>query len=183
MKRTLLAIVAITASVGVLAQGQISFANDIFSVPPTAEQPNGAVVGDMGGVPIDGAAGWAQLYAPNAQGSYEPVGAAVNFLTGSFAGYFAGGVRNVPNVVPGASGMIDVRAWLDSAGQTYEAAVATGINYGMSGPFEVATGGAGSPPSVPGNMTAMPAFNLVPEPSTTALGVIGAFALLLRRRK
>ena len=60
--------------------------------------------------------------------------------------------------------------------------------WGYTDPFEVTLGGAGTPPSPP---AALPlsfdgnAAMLLPEPSTYALGVLGAglFAVMARRRK
>jgi hypothetical protein len=161
----------------------VNFANDPFSVPP-----DGAIITDKAGDPIAGDAGWAQLYAGPDADSLAPIGQAVNFLpAGSgFEGFFSGGALAIPSVAPGANAEISVRAWLATQGTSWEQAVASGDNFGWSnngGTFTVATGGAGSPPSLPANLVGMEAFQLIPEPSTTALGIIGAFALLLRRRK
>ena len=93
---------------------------------------------------------------------------------------------------PGATPFLQVRAW-DNAGGTitsYAAAVAGGKQAGASTIWQLAaTGGLGNPgasPAVPGPaLLGMQPFQLsiVPEPSTIALGLLGAAALFLRRRK
>lgn len=96
--------------------------------------------------------------------------------TGAAAGYFGGGSVTIASVAPGATASVQVRAWKGAA--TYDAAATKGI----SEAFNVTLGGAGSPPSLPANLVGLKSFTLVPEPSTIALGLIGAAALLLRRR-
>lgn len=181
MKKTLLAIVAISASVGVFAQGSVNFANDFVSLG--VDSPGLPVYAADGTTALAGADYWVQLYGAAEGGSVAPVGAAVNFLTGGFAGIFAGGTRAVDGVAPGANALLEVRAWEAAGGATYEAALAAGALTGVGNQFTVATGGAGQPPSLPANMVGFQSFSLVPEPSTTALGILGAVALLLRRRK
>jgi hypothetical protein len=90
--------------------------------------------------------------------------------------------------IPSAStsATIELVAWYNGGvGLTYAAALAAGDPTGAS-PLDNITGlytsGAGTPP----NMEGLESFSLViptPEPSTIALGVIGASTLLFRRRK
>jgi hypothetical protein len=103
-------------------------------------------------------------------------------------GYFAGLSLDDPSVTPGGNAIVQVRAW---NGSDFESATVRGV----SSFFSVTTGGVGMPASLPttvapGNdpiyMTGFQSFsvmNVVPEPSTVALGVIGGLGMLLRRRK
>jgi len=103
-------------------------------------------------------------------------------------GYFDNGVVLVPGATAGQSASFEVRAWTGAT--TYAAATVKG----STGAFSSATGSwddAATPPPVKqGPDLAVPTFTVaagstpvVPEPSTIALGVLGAAALLARRRK
>lgn len=182
MKRTLLAIAALCAAVGVLAQGTVNFATDGYTLGDARP------ITDVDGTtPLFGDAFLGQLYAGADAASLAPIGDAVAFLDdfgdALLAGVVSGGTRSIASVAPGADAVVEVRAWQASDGGTYEAAEAAGGKVGKSAQFTVTTGGAGSPPSLPANLTGFASFSLVPEPSTAALGLLGAAALLLRRRK
>jgi hypothetical protein len=90
----------------------------------------------------------------------------------------------IPNAASSAT--IELVCWYNGGvGLTYAAALAAGDPTGTS-PLDNLTGlyvsGAGTPPPLEG----LESFSLttaVPEPSTIALGVIGASTLLFRRRK
>ena len=178
MKRTLLTVAVIVASAGALAQGTVNFSNTPSQIGGT----QGQIFGTDGATPLDGVNYWAQLYT-GAPDSLVPQGAAVNFLSGAGAGYFNGGSVTVDNIAPGAEGVAEVRAWEAAGGNSWEAALAADAPVGQSGEFLQMTGGAGAPPSLPENMVNMTGFSLVPEPSSAALGILGAIALMLRRRK
>ena len=182
MKKTLLTVAVLIASAGVLAQGTVNFTNLPSQVG--SQQP---VFEADGATPLAGEAYFAQLYMGMTEDALAPVGAAVYFRTGAAAGYFPpSGMptdRIVESVAPGATGVAQVRAWEAAGGDTYEAAMAAGALTGMSASFAQATGGDGAPPSLPKNMVNFTSFSLVPEPSTAALGILGAVAFMLRRRK
>jgi hypothetical protein len=99
----------------------------------------------------------------------------------------------VPSATAGAT--LAIGAWYNPGGNTYATealAAAAGVPAGFS-PMESVSqlGGEGGPPTTTSNLgqhiTAggITSFSLteVPEPSTIALGVIGASTLLFRRRK
>jgi len=158
--------------------------------------------------------GWfAQLYAAAGSAAAETalakVGNPVNLrgasATSTVAGYVqtfgatSKGVDVDPVVVvtPTAGGpaTVQLRAW-NSGFDTYELAEAAGklpgaaatTQWGKSAPITIAaTGGGGSPPGLPADLTGLGLTQLqgaiVPEPTTIALGALGAAALLFARRR
>jgi hypothetical protein len=130
-------------------------------------------------------------YAPTA-------GAAVNTLipvpgaTSTF--YASGGVGNsgqftasstitIPGLANGSTGTFQLRAWYSGGGATtYAAAVLAGVPNGEDPAVNITLANLPNPPS---SLNPLQSFNLtsVPEPSTIALGVMGASAFLFRRRK
>jgi len=95
---------------------------------------------------------------------------------------------------PGSFPFFQLRAWNNTGGiTTYAAALAAGQASIPSVPFQLIPGGGlnglGNPTAVP-SVPAPALFGMptgymlfVPEPSTIILGVLGATALLLRRRQ
>jgi len=103
-------------------------------------------------------------------------------------------VGDIPGTtLSGQAATVQVYAWYNDNGTitSYAAAKAAGVPSGFSATGNVTTGGpaASGPPltaaSLPalGNITLTGTINTVPEPSTIALGVMGASAFLLRLRK
>lgn len=175
MKKLLTIAALVLAVHGAQAQGTINFLNRI---PGSLDQP----VFDVGGTTrLDGAGFLAGLYE-----GVNLIGAAVPFRSGTGAGYWnpaPDATRTSTATAPGGTATLTVKAWEASGGSTYAAALAAGKKTGSSAPFTVVTGGAGAPPSLPGDMLNFKSFSLVPEPSVLALGALGAVALLFRRRK
>jgi hypothetical protein len=182
MKKIATLVVTLLAAVSTYAQGTVNFANAGAGI-------NAAVHIDTIGGALAGAGYMAQLLVDTGGGSFTAVGSAANFIGAGAPGYFNGGVITVGQVAPGANGTFQAFAWDSSTGvTTYAAALASWtaglIHAGYSGAVTIATGGAGSPPSAPAGLTGLQPWTVtVPEPSTIALGVLGAAALLLRRRK
>jgi len=179
MKKLLVAAALGLVAAGAMAQGAFTFGNKNLAATP----PIDAKVFDKDGTTaLSGTAYWTQAYiklAADPDSSYAPVGTASNFRTGNNAGYI------VPQVVTttlagGTSVNIEMRAWEASGGTSYEAAVAAGKLYGKSQPITLSLTAA---PATPADMSGLQSFSLIPEPSTLALGVLGAAALLLRRRR
>ncbi len=104
-----------------------------------------------------------QLYSGPTVDSMAPLGPAVPFLTGAFAGLFNGGPRLIPNAPPGTAAIVEVRAWEAAAGLTYEAALAAAGKVGSSGVFSVVTGGGALPI---GRLTNLASFVIRAGPST-----------------
>jgi len=97
---------------------------------------------------------------------------------------------NLPGVSPGHFGLLQVRGWLNDKGTltSYEAALAAGAAAGKSTLFwSIPQGDPPMPsPNIVGNswpMNNLQPLSLVPEPSALALGMFGAVALSLCRRR
>jgi hypothetical protein len=181
MKRLLIVAATMIAAVGAYAQGTVNFNNRVTTAGIDAP------VLTFEGAKIDGAAGFAQLFAGADANSLVAVGAPVNFRTGAAAGYFNGGSVDA-GLAGGATASLQVRAWLASQGSTWAAASASAGGFGSSAVLNgiVLGNPNGAPPTVPADLVGLAGFSLsqiVPEPTTLALGVLGAAALLIRRRK
>jgi hypothetical protein len=186
MKKTILALVSVVAAVGAMAQGSVNFANRVTAVGLSAP-----VTDAMTGTPLAGDAYLATLYWGTSADSLAPVTAIVGGvdtpLAQKFAtaGFFVGGKTLIKGAAEGAAIFVQVRAWEKSAGATYEAAEAALGKVGKSNTFQVTLGGDNlSPPQTPANMVGLTSFTIaaIPEPSVLALGALGAFALILRRK-
>jgi len=182
MKKSIIALALVVASVSAIGQGTINFANAGagFNAPVSLDTLAGAKV----------SAGYMAQLALDVGGSLTPIGTATSFVA---PGYFNGGTVVVSQVAPGASGTFRVFAWDSTAGAaTSYAAALTAWNSGLthggwSAPVTVPTGGAGVPAGPPLALSGLQPWAVtivpVPEPSTIALGILGVGALLLRRRK
>jgi hypothetical protein len=189
MKKTLTAVaVCLSFAAGVYAQGTVDFRNR-----NTAAGLDAPVYQDsVGGTKLGNANFVANIfYSATQNGSFTAItDPAAPFRTGTGAGYWNFGTdftRVIPGIAGGGSAWIMVRVWDSTKGADYATAKAAGSAWGDSNAFQVnPLGGAGSPPSVPAVLAGLQPFaltNAVPEPSTIALGMLGAAALLLRRRK
>jgi hypothetical protein len=180
---TLIGAVLGAASLSAFAQGQFNFSNYV----PTA----GINAPDH---ETDGTTGLGSGYKADyywASGTVSDPAQLVNDGLGSSAvtysgsGYFLGGTQTLN----GQTGTItlQVRAWRASDGATWAAASATsGAHVGSGNLITFQLGNVGSPPTSPANLAGLQSFNLAvvgPEPATMALGLMGAGALFLRRRK
>ena len=126
-----------------------------------------APVFDSDGVTkLQGPAYLAQLHAGPSAESLLPVGPAVPFKTGAFAGYVRAGAdmtRIVPSVPAGEVACVEVRAWDCAKGTSYEQALAAGGKVGRSVTLVLKTGGGGSPPGFPADLTGLQSFSIAAE--------------------
>jgi len=138
-----------------------------------------------------GAGYTAQLYLVGAGGALTPLTPTTTFRnTSAAAAFFINDINpfRVEGVLPGQSATFRFVVWETSAG-SYENAVATGAAYGRS-PTDVTVaqlGGipAGGAPIPPPALNGLIGFTvpIIPEPSSIALGLLGATVLLGFRRR
>jgi len=130
----------------------------------------------------------AEVFKSDSTGAFVALVGSATFdpaLTGARAGRFNGGKAVVPGVAPNTAATLVVRVWDSTSGDTYDTASVKG----KSAPFQSLNLGGIDPssgnPLTPPKLVGLASFNLagVPEPSTIALGALGAAALVLRRRK
>jgi len=183
MKKLLVTLAAVLVSVSTFAQGTILFDNRTLTggdIRVFSDATRSAGAGTLGTVN-------AQLFLVSGQ-TFTPLSPATTFRTSAAASYFVNAVTVDGGAPAGTTVTLVMRAW---TGSSYDAAVAGGGAWGQSDPFSLRLGGANpttgeiiQTPDLAGNTgNPMQPFHLVPEPSTIALGVLGAVALLYRRRK
>jgi hypothetical protein len=181
MKKLLVTLAAVLVSVSTFAQGTIKFNNRLTGQvdAPVSLQGVGTGAGSLPGA-------MAQLYYIPTTGPAVALTPATTFRNASAAAMFyvnepLTGVI-VPGVPAGSTANIQMRAWV--GGASYETATQW---VGESNIIPVSLGGvpAQGAPIPDAVLSGLQAFALrpVPEPSTIALGVLGAAALLYRRRK
>lgn len=172
MKKALIALTAMIMTVAAYGQAQVVFNTRVLGeVEAPVFKPNNV---------LPGPGFTAQLFWENA-GSWQPLTPATTFRTTAGREQYVEPVDvTITGLAAGAQGTFRFRAW-ETAGGSYEQAQVAHW-YGESAPITIATGGGLNPPA---NLTGLQGFTLtiVPEPSTIALGVLGAAALLFRRRK
>lgn len=192
MKKILLVAISMLASAAAFAQGTVLLANGSGTLVKFGTTPDVPTALQGLSVPTGTTANPSDfrvaLYWLNG-GSWSQLGAAASIAP--VAGRFSGGSRGNSAAAPGTE-TFKVVAWSGGATfSSYEAALASGnasVFVGETSPFSQATGGTpaggGAPVAAPAlgagftGLTVRP----VPEPSIVALGLLGAAALLIRRR-
>jgi len=186
MKKILSLIIALGTVAAVHAQG--TFNGNTSNSDPNGTGAGGSIydgsINDAttptGKAYASGSGYHAQYYAAlqsggaqSAQGSVGPIG------TGATIGYFMPGTVTT-SFAAGTPVTVQLKAWKGSA-TSYENAVAASALTGVSGFINLTL----NPSTTPGpNITTMGNIILtVPEPATLALGLMGAGALFIRRRK
>jgi hypothetical protein len=183
MKKLLVTLAAVLVSVSTFAQGTVIFNNRTSAGDAriTLGSADGPAAGSVAGMT-------AQLFLVNGS-TLTAVTPTTTFRdTPAAAQYFLQQViATVPGVAPGGNATLRLRVW---QGPSYEAAAGGNMMwFGESNDVLVNTlggtpAGGGAPFPEP-DLSGLQSFFLtqVPEPSTLAFGVLGAAALLYRRRK
>lgn len=185
MKKLYITGLLIIATVGsAFAQGTVNFSNGASVGLPLV------FLGDpLSGTALVGTNYVSQLYAGANAGSLTAVAGSLSKFrvpTTTSPGTWSGKpVLALPLGGVGVPVSLAVRVWDASVFASYEAAFAAGSGFGSSSPFTY-TQKLSDPPSPNDTvMTGFTSFGVVPvpEPSVIVLGLLGAGALLLRRRK
>lgn len=178
---TLIAVTLITAG-SVMAQGTVFLNNydsgkGIFNGNATTPAPAGTLVEVLGGT---SAGSLAVISTATGVNKYTITAGDINANGAGSGSFFDFGFGGIPSVAPGATATMLVRAWTGAA--TYDTATIRG-----SVTWTQTTGTAPPAPNLPApTILAMPTTLVmaIPEPSAIMLGIAGAgAALLLRRRK
>jgi len=191
MKKLLIVGLLIMASASAFAQGTVNFNNNGLVNPPLPD--NLSIFYGAGGhrLTLGDGAYVAQLYfgpANSPDTALTAVSSApANFRasTTTLPGTWSGGTRTLDGFAPQATVTLQVRVWSTADGSDYATAFAknNGLFTGKSAVFSYTVPNPGDPASSY-LMTGFQGFAVaVPEPSVIVLGILGAGALLLRRRK
>jgi len=199
MKKKIFSLTAVLAlgALSAYSQGFINFANSGTTLVVT----NGGSGNGSAGLTTSSGIKVALFYQPDpngstapvalnggAQGNWEMVATLANIAP--LAGRFNGGnVQTGTDVAPAGNVWLEVVSWNANA-TSYANALANSGFIGYSGVWSQGTGDGGSvaaqsilaPPAGAGNFAGL-TLNPVPEPTTIALGGLGAAALLLFRRR
>jgi hypothetical protein len=190
MKKLFVTLAAVLVSVSAFAQGTINFNNRVTpNIDAPVWAPNGTGTTGAGSI---GAT--AQLFLVTGSGAsavYTPIGQSTTFRAATAANPLLNAYINpiqsmiVNGSAPGSTINVALRTW---TGASFDAAKLGAGAWGESNVIPVTLGGEvvpGQPAATPGQLTGLTAFTMtaVPEPSTIALGILGAAALLYRRRK
>lgn len=147
----------------------------------------GIKVYDMDGNPVTGPQYVGQLSWGTAADALAPLGSPVAFYSGGLSsrkGTVNGGPLAVGAGNDDIAGFFQVLVWDSTAGADLASAKAAGGQFGMSEVLPLTATAIPKPPADLaglGDITLM--TDVIPEPSTFALGLIGIGALMLRRRK
>jgi hypothetical protein len=179
MKKLFVILACAMAAVSTYAQGTVNFTTPIpGSVDIKVSDPNNVL--------LSGTDYTAQLWggpANSPESALQPLTPTTNFRTGAGAGYVVpAGAVVVPGVPGGQTATLQLRVFRGTDWNT-------SLERGSSALFQVGPLGdpTTSPPGLPVDPTAFGTATfqtvIIPEPTTIALGLLGAAALLLRRRK
>jgi len=188
MKKLLITtLVATAAAAGVYAQGTIAVDN-LNNSNPSTTATSGGLIFNQDGTLYTGTFSIEVLGGASAA-SLTPIVTLVGSQGGTISGgpglFFdsSGGTYTVPGVAGSGTATLEVEAWGGNF-TSLAAAQAGGGAWDITTPFQNATGGGGIPPATPVDLVGMPAVVLsTPEPSTIALGGLGAAALMMFRRR
>ena len=178
MKKLVIAAVALMVSIAATyAQGQVNFNNKVAASGVNARildaAGNGAAAGFAAGLALD--SGGTLTYVPGSATTFRTTPAAAT-------GYIVPLVATIPGHDISSSVTLRVFGFSGAATDAAAGAALTSqaLPFGTSNPVTVALGGG---TILPPDMVGLQGFTITPEPSTIAFGLLGAAALLIRRRK
>jgi hypothetical protein len=186
MKKVLLTLAAVGLATSIYAQGTVSFNNYVGAtgLVKVGDNVSSAVV-----VPASSQITVQLLYVPQgtALGSLTPWSTVFTTTLAQAGKFYDGATKALPGIALGATATLAVQGWTGAYASMAEA-VTAGVNVGKTLAFDNPTGGAGTPPGAPMNLTGWldsnPLILLpVPEPSTFALLGLGVLGLFTLRRK
>jgi len=185
MKKLLIAAALTGLTTGAFAQGTVFFNNNA-STQPAIDVNNASTLAPANGFTV------ALYWVNQSSGAFAPIDpktmTPVAKGTGTFAGGFDLGGVTITGQAAGGTGEFEVAGWLGTTFTSYAAAALAGDNVGHGTPFYNATGGDGTPAAIGKQLTGWAGqpdviLQSTPEPTTIALGGLGAAALLLFRRR
>lgn len=194
MKKTLFIAVLLAGAVASFAQGTVNFANTVAFSTAATQAANGhtdrLVYWTDNTTGLSGTNWVAQLYYSAGSGVADSSLSAVDstnrafFASGSQLGKWQPQTKVLSGVAAGQTATLQVRVWDGSIYGTYAAAALAGGATGKSATFDYTVPTGATPPPSAFYMEGLQSFTLqVPEPSTIALGVLGAASLLIVRRR
>jgi hypothetical protein len=176
--KIIVVLIGVLAGVVTYGQGTVIFNNRTGNVDAPVGNFDGRGWGTLPGA-------MAQLYLVSAGGVLTPLFPTTTFRTTSAAAeFYVNQVTvTVPGIAPGSPATVRMRAWAGTS--SWE--TAAGLYRGESNDVTISQlggippgGGAPIPDPI---LTGLQGFTLVPEPSAVGLGLLGALALTVRRRK
>jgi len=190
MKKLVIMTAAIFATVNIFAQGTVNFSSIGGGGITNSLTQSRVILGSTFQVQL--------YYAPSnsparpEDSSLMPLPGVANI--GPIAGIFSGGTRTAPVSPPGTLAWFQVRAWETAFGASYEEALAhsaVGGRLALTGKSNIVIVNTSDPtlpvPETPASLVAagLLGFTVVPipEPSVIGLGLLGAGALLMLRRR
>jgi len=181
MKKTLIALASMMATVGLWAQGSVNFSN----YPATTSFR--ALWYDADGITKVGNTYQAQLYAGSTAGSLAAVGGTTTFkMSGANP---TGALVSLGVLLPfpwGSTFFYQAKVWSTAYGSYDAAALVVDQHIGTTAVASMTLPVEGITPNLPSDMN-LGALTMtivpVPEPSAIALGVLGGLGLFLLRRR
>ena len=174
--KKLIPFLALAVAMSSYAQdAEVNFANNVFTPPRLVTYANG--------VPVTGTNfSAALLYGTSASSlTPHPMPARFRVATTTQPGTWSGGIRTltgIPNI-PGTVVWMQVGVYDNTQFASYSAALAGG---GVLVTSRVVPFTGPTPPLGPTSLD-MVNFQMIPEPSVIGLGLVGAAALFMRRRR
>jgi len=177
MKKLVIAAIALMVSIAATyAQGQVLFNTKVGTANSKAFLPDGTTAATTppaaAGLQLDNGAGVFSLIP----------GSLTTFRAAPAVGYVTPVTVTIPGHDAGQTARVRVVGFMGGATQAdYDAALAKGfVGFSAAITTPPLGGGLATPPNLEG-LTGT--FTITPEPSTIAFGLLGAAALLIRRRK